>query len=233
MIQRDRVATCVVLEVKMENYKDQILELLKAGEEFNQLSDTLLNELVDRLEIKHVAAGKHIIVEGTRERSMFILVSGRLRVTRQGRDGNLMLYNEILPGEIVGELGVILDQPRTADIIALRRSVLGILSKEDFEQLLHKSPLDINRVFSQAIYNDLRHARRMKRQKRAHAFIVVPLSDRVDAGRVAHNLTTAFSAQGKTLHVVLDGDTADQHYNIDRKLKAMIHIARVINRRAC
>ena len=204
------------LEVKMEDYNNQILELLKAGVEFNQLSDTLLNELVDRLEIKHVAAGKHIIVEGTRERSMFILVSGRLRVTRQDRAGNLMLYNEILPGEIVGELGVILDQPRTADITALRRSVLGVLSKDDFEQLLHKYPLDINRVFSQAIYNDLRHARRMKRQKRAHAFIVVPLSDQVDAGRVAHNLTRAFSAQGKTLHVVLDGGRADQHYNIDR-----------------
>jgi NTE family protein/lysophospholipid hydrolase len=206
----------MVLEVEMENYKDQIVALLKAGVELNQLSDTLLNELVDRLEIKDVAAGTHVIVEGAHERSMFILVSGRLRVTRQGRDGNLMLYNEILPGEIVGELGVILDHPRTADITALRRSVLGILLKEDFEQLLHKYPLEINRVFSQAIYNHLRHARRIKSQKRANAFIVIPISDQVDTGRVAQNLTRAFSVLGKTLHVVLDGSSADQHFNIDR-----------------
>jgi len=199
----------------MGNYKDQIVELLKAGVEFRELSDTLLNELVDRLQITDVAAGTHVFVEGEYERSMFILVSGRLRVTRQGRDGTLMLYNEILPGEIVGELGVILDQPRPADITALRRSVIGILSKEDFELLLHNFPLEINRVFSQAIYNHLRHSRRIKDQKRAHAFIVIPLSDEVDAGRVAHNLTKAFSALGKALHVVLEGGRLEQHYNID------------------
>ena len=200
----------------MGNYKDQILALLKAGVEFRHLSDTILNALVARLQIKEVAAGAHVIVEGAHDRSMFILVSGRLRVTRQGRDGNLMLYNEILPGEIVGELGVILDQPRTADITALRRSVLGILSQQDFEQLLKNFPLDINRVFSQAIYNHLRHARRIKSRKRAQAFIVIPLSDQVDAGMVAHNLTRAFSVLGKALHVVLDGPSADQHDNIDR-----------------
>lgn len=200
----------------MGNYKDQILELLNTGVEFRHLSDTILNALVERLQIKEVAAGTHVIVEGAHERSMFILVSGRLRVTRQGRDGHLMLYNEILPGEIVGELGVILDQPRTADITALRRSVLGILSQQDFEQLLKRFPLDMNRAFSQAIYNHLRHARRIKNQKKAQAFIVIPLSDGGDTGRVAHNLTRAFSVMGKSLHVVLDGRTADEHYNIDR-----------------
>ncbi|MCG8549017.1 MAG: patatin-like phospholipase domain-containing protein, partial [Desulfobacterales bacterium] len=200
----------------MKNYKDQIVPLLKSGVEFRQLSDTILNELVDRLQIKEVAAGTHVIVEGAHEQSMFILVSGRLRVTRKDTDGNLMLYNEILPGEIVGELGVILDQPRTADITALRNSVLGILSKQDFEQLLHRFPLDMNRVFSQAIYNHLRHSRRVKKQKRAHAFIVIPLSDGVDAGRVSHNLTRAFSVLGKALHVVLEGGNVEQNYNIDR-----------------
>ncbi|WP_020589051.1 patatin-like phospholipase family protein [Desulfobacter curvatus] len=199
----------------MENYKDQVVGLLKAGVEFQQLSDTILNELVGRLQIKDVAAGTHVIVEGEHERSMFVLVSGRLRVTRQGKDGNLMLYNEILPGEIVGELGVILDQPRTADIIALRSSVIGILSQEDFEQLLQNFPVDINRVFSQAIYNHLRHSRRIKRRKRAQAFIVIPLSNEVDAGMVAYNLTRAFSVQGKALHVALEGGSVEQNCNID------------------
>nr|WP_321400736.1 cyclic nucleotide-binding and patatin-like phospholipase domain-containing protein [uncultured Desulfobacter sp.] len=200
----------------MENYKEQIVELLKAGVEFQGLSDAILTALVERLQIKDVVAGTHVIAEGEHERSMFLLVSGRLRVTRQGTDGNLMLYNEILPGEIVGELGVILDQPRTADITALRRSVLGILSQQDFEQLLKKFPVEINRVFSQAIYNHLRHSRRIKSQKRAQAFIVIPISGQVDTGRVAHNLAQAFSVMGKALHVVLDGRNADHHFNIDR-----------------
>ncbi len=75
--------------------------------------------------------------------------------------------------------------------------------------------MDINRVSSQAIYNHLRHSRRIKSQKRAHAFIVIPLSDGVDAGRVAHNLTRAFSVLGKALHVELEGGKAEPHCNID------------------
>ncbi len=195
--------------------KDQIGELLRAGVEFKQLPDKVLEELVACLEIKEVAAGTKIISEGDYIRSMFVLVSGRLRVTRQGKDGNLMLFNEILPGEIVGELGVILDQSRAADITALRSSVLGIFSKEDFERLLQTYPIEINRVFSQAIYNHLRHTQRVERQKRAHSFVVIPILDRVDAGRVARNLTNAFSQMGRARHIVLEDEFTARQLNID------------------
>ncbi len=195
--------------------KDQIGELLRAGVEFKQLPDKVLDELVACLEIKEVAAGTKVISEGDYIRSMFVLVSGRLRVTRQGKDGNLMLFNEILPGEIVGELGVILDQSRAADITALRSSVLGFFLKQDFERLLQTYPLEINRVFCQAIYNHLRHTQRVERQKRAHSFVVIPISDQVDADRVARNLTAAFSQMGRARHIVLESEFTARQLNID------------------
>ncbi len=199
----------------MNVYKDQIVELLKVGLEFRKLPDPVLNELVDTLQIREVAGGTQVISEGDNVDSLFILVSGRLRVSRQGKDGNIMLFNEILPGEIVGELGVILDQQRAADITALRTSVLGVLLKKDFESLLKKYPVEINRVFSQAIYNHLRHARRVESQKRAHSFVVIPLTDSVDADRVTHNLTLAFSDMGRARHVLLESTFSSEHLNID------------------
>ncbi len=199
----------------MKFYKDQIVELLKVGLEFRKLPDPVLNELVDTLQIREVAGGTQVISEGDNVDSLFILVSGRLRVSRQGKDGNIMLFNEILPGEIVGELGVILDQQRAADITALRTSVLGVLLKKDFESLLKKYPVEINRVFSQAIYNHLRHARRVESQKRAHSFVVIPLTDSVDADRVTHNLTLAFSDMGRARHVLLESTFSGEHLNID------------------
>lgn len=194
---------------------EQILELLKASTEFGLLSNPVLIELADRLEIQEVNSGTQIISEGQLTNSMFVLISGRLRVSRQSMDGDILLYNEILPGECVGELGVILHQNRTADITTLRKSVLGILSQKEFENLLKKYPLEINRTFSQAIYNHLRHTRRVKEQKRAHSFIVVPLSADVNVSKVTQNITNAFSLMGLAEHVILDQTSSDKRINID------------------
>ena len=202
-------------EVEMTVYKDQIVELLKAGVEFKLLPDPVLNELVDQLQIQEVAGGTQVISEGDNVDSLFVLVSGRLRVSRQGRDGNIMLFNEILPGEIVGELGVILDQCRAADITALRSSVLGVLLKEDFQRLLRKYPVEINRVFSQAIFNHLRHARRVESQKRAHSFVVIPLTPSVDVHLVTKNLTLAFSQMGRAHSVIMESTGQADRFNID------------------
>ncbi len=193
----------------------QILELLKASTEFGFLSEPVLGDLADRLEIQEIDGGAKIVTEGELIDSMFVLISGRLRVSRQGKDGNTLLYNEILPGECVGEMGVILHQPRTADITALRKSVLGVLSQKEFENLLKKYPVEMNRAFSHAIYNHMRHHARAKRQKRAHSFLVVPLSEDINVSKVSQNLTKAFSFMGPAEHIFLDTAVSKDGLNFD------------------
>ena len=195
---------------------EQILELFKAGTEFNLLPKPVLVELAQSLKIKKFISGTRIVSEGEFNFSMFVLISGRLRVSREDRDGKVLLYNEILPGECVGELGVILHQPRTADITAIRDSVLGILSQNSFETLLEKYPLEINKTFSQAIYNHLRHSRRLMEQKRAQSFVVIPLSKDVNVEKVSKNLAMALSKMGPARHVVLNSDSIRQTINIDQ-----------------
>jgi CRP-like cAMP-binding protein len=57
--------------------------------------------------------------------SMLFVVSGGLRVSRRDNSGELNLYNEVRPGQSVGEVGLILRQPRTADVTAVRDSTLA------------------------------------------------------------------------------------------------------------
>ena len=175
-----------------------LIELLKASEDFAGLDEQILTDLAYSLEIVRVSGGEQVLTEGAQADSMFILVSGRLRVTRQDRQGQLLLYNEVLPGDCVGETGMILEQPRTANINAMRDSFIARLTKEKFNTLFVRYPLQLNKVFSHAIYRHLRHQNRISERRRAQSFFIVPTHKRVDIETFSQTLNTSFSKYGTT-----------------------------------
>lgn len=184
----------------------RVLDVLRASGVFGSLAEPVLQDLGRFLHLQTIAGGNIVYREGDPANTMFFLISGRLRVSRRDSNGALQLYNEIRPGESVGEAGLILQQPRAADITALRDSTVALLSQADFERLLVLHPLALNRVFSQAIFNHLRHASQVVERRHAQIVVVVPL----EAGRLAHEvavgLTRAFSQVGRAHHVLPDAE---------------------------
>ena len=153
----------------------RVLEVLRASGVFGGLPDDVLQDLAATLKLQFVPGGDIVYREGEQAHTMFFLVSGRLRVSRRDRAGALQLYNEILPGESVGEAGLILQQPRAADITALRDSTLALLTRAEFDRLMTRHPLELNRVFAQAIFNHLRHTSQVVQRRQAQIFVLVPL----------------------------------------------------------
>lgn len=180
---------------------ERVLDVLRASDVFGSLDETVLQDL-RRFLVLQVIPGGHIVYrEGDSASTMFFLISGRLRVSRRRASGALQLYNEIRPGESVGEAGLILQQPRAADITALRDSTVAMLSRADFERLLALHPLPLNKVFARAIYNHLRHTSQRVTRRNAQIIVVVPLQGGGDAHAVAASLAQAFSQVGRT-HLV-------------------------------
>lgn len=68
---------------------------------------------------------------------MYWLVRGAVRVT--SRDGE-STYAELKPGAFFGEIGILMDIPRTATIIANMRSLVVRLNKEDLKKELPSFP---------------------------------------------------------------------------------------------
>lgn len=178
-----------------------IREALRTSHVFGMLDDAIRDDLAGCLELRSVRGGTPVLLEGDAADSMLILLSGRLRVSRRDAQGTLNLYNEICPGESVGETGMILHQARTANVTAVRDSTLAILHRESFERLLAAHPIPLNRVFSQAIFNHLRHTPQALERRYAHSFAVVPLHAGDVAAEVARGLTAAFSRTGRVTHV--------------------------------
>ena len=79
----------------------------------------------------------HILTEGDDAKAMYWLVRGAVAVT--SRDGEAT-YAELRPGAFFGEIGILMDVPRTATIIARTKCLLVVLKKEDLRVELPKFP---------------------------------------------------------------------------------------------
>lgn len=176
----------------------KLVEVLRASRIFGVLDDVVLQDFAGELELHSVKGGHLVLREGDSSESMLIVVSGRLRVSRRNADGSLSLYNEICPGETVGETGMILQQARFADVTALRDSTIAFLRRDRFEELLGRHPVPLNQVFAQAVYHQLRHTPQQIEQQRAHTIVVVALRDHRLGVEVASGLTEALGSIGRT-----------------------------------
>lgn len=83
------------------------------------------------------SAHDHILTEGDDAKAMYWLVRGVVAVT--SRDGEAV-YAELKPGAFFGEIGVLMNIPRTATIIARTKCMLVVLKKEDLQAELPKFP---------------------------------------------------------------------------------------------
>lgn len=103
----------------------------------------------------------HILTEGDEARAMYWLVRGCVAVT--SRDGEAV-YAELRPGAFFGEIGVLMDMPRTATIVARSKCLLVVLKKEDLHAELPGFP-DMEKAIRQEAQERLAILER-KRQER-------------------------------------------------------------------
>jgi len=79
---------------------------------------------------------EQVCAHGTPSMEMFVLLAGKLAVT--ALDGTTLTH--LTPITIVGEMGLITGQPRSATVIAEQQSSTFEISKLKFDVLMKKSP---------------------------------------------------------------------------------------------
>ena len=116
----------------------QKVEMLKSIPIFSQLTSKELLE-VDELLHERVYEKNEIVFEkGDVGHGIYIVVSGRLRV-KPVHETLKTLILEIGPGELLGELTLFDEAPRTATVAAVERTVMVALFQADFSTLLNKN----------------------------------------------------------------------------------------------
>jgi CRP/FNR family transcriptional regulator, cyclic AMP receptor protein len=108
-----------------------------------------------------VAAGLSLFREGEAGDAMYVLVSGSAEIRFAG-----LILEEVAPGGIVGELGVIDASPRTATVIARSDCVFAVIDQKRFRFLVEETPnfaLEVMRVMA----DRLRHCDQRLRESSA------------------------------------------------------------------
>ncbi len=143
--------------------------------------DTLSQRLVPRTYVKEA-----IIVSQEEEGdSLFIIKSGKVKVTLFGDSGREVILSIFKPGDYFGEMALIDNQPRSANVIAIDESELLMLSRPAFLKQLDESPR-----MAQAIMMEL--CRRLRRADAAIGSLAL-----LDVyGRLAHVLIDLGKREG-------------------------------------
>ena len=194
----------------LADHRASIIEILIASPVFGELGTPVIHALANALEPVTVLGGSVVVTEGEASDSMLFVLSGSLRVSRQGANEALQLYNEIRPGMSFGEVGLILRQPRAANVVAVRDSMLAVLRRADFENLLALHPVDINQAMVRTVYNYLRHTEEISVRRHAQTFVVVPLFDNAAGHEVATSLLQVFSKLGRT-HLLKSPEAGEEN----------------------
>lgn len=115
--------------------RDAKVELLKGVPLFASCSKGDLRQIAMLADEVDRDEGRTLIREGERAREFFVVVEGSLRVTRKGEE-----VGDLGAGDVVGEIALVTDMPRTATVTTSSPVRLLVLTDRGFRDLLEQSP---------------------------------------------------------------------------------------------
>ncbi|HEV2678758.1 MAG TPA: cyclic nucleotide-binding and patatin-like phospholipase domain-containing protein [Aliidongia sp.] len=131
---------------------------------FSDLTLETANQLARMAEQIMLRGGEVLFRQGDVSDAIYVVINGRLDVVKKGPDGKAELVNEMGPGESVGELGLMTDQRRSADIIARRDTTVARLDKREYLEILRRDPEGITRGLVRAAQGVSTGMARFRRQ---------------------------------------------------------------------
>lgn len=117
-----------------------LLANVEPGEFLTKLSDDERTALFAKGRRRTVPRGGHLLVEGTRSDVVFVVLTGRVKVSSSTSHGTEVVLAVRGPGALLGELGAIDDEPRGASAIALEPIEVLAIGSSGFSEYLAGNP---------------------------------------------------------------------------------------------
>lgn len=115
-------------------------ELLQKVSLFHDVDPEELDRIASLLVPREVAKDAHIVTQDEPGDSMFIIARGRVKVVLFGDNGREVILTILKSGEFFGEMSLLDDQPRSANVIAQEDATVLVLKRADFAEHILKSP---------------------------------------------------------------------------------------------
>ena len=150
-------------------------ELLQKVALFQSVEAEELTRIASLLSPRDVPKDAHVVTQDEPGDALYIIAKGRMKVVLYGDNGREVILTLLKTGDFFGEMALLDDLPRSANVIALADSRVLVLKREGFAEHIRKSPTTALNVMAEL-------SRRLRRADE----IIGNLATLDVYGRVAH-----------------------------------------------
>ncbi len=115
-------------------------ELLRLVPIFSDLDEDTLSKLSNIGSQKSYPKESLILTENDSGTALYIIIEGKVKISRRSSDGKEVILSILGDSDFFGEMSVIDGQARSANVSAMEDSVLLIIQRSEFLELLHSHP---------------------------------------------------------------------------------------------
>ena len=147
-----------------ENPPEMTLDAIRSVPLFASLDDKAARELRDLLRTREAAAGAVLFRAGDQGDAMYLIESGRIRISISDDDEKEIVLAELAQGDFFGEMAIIDGKQRSADAGVTEDARLAVLSRESFLRFIRNNPTVALEMLS-ATFSRLRRTDKMLQQR--------------------------------------------------------------------
>jgi CRP-like cAMP-binding protein len=133
-------------------------DVLFTSSPFSLLRAETLSDLLSVMHPREFQPGDFLIREGDPAEFLLLVLSGHARAVVRGTPDDRPPVGEFRPGDIVGEISLVTDEPRTADVVARDFVRTLLLSASDFDLLAGRHP-DLRVLLTEVVAERLGQSR--------------------------------------------------------------------------
>jgi len=129
-----------VKNILLKFYRQRLLSNLMATSPiFKPLSADQRKTLIEQFKSREVPANEKILEEGQKGDGLYMLLSGRVEVAKK-TDGKKQVLAHLKEGDVFGEMSLLTNQPVSASIKTLRKSIVLKLPRKTFAEIVSTHP---------------------------------------------------------------------------------------------
>ena len=99
-----------------------------------------INELKKFGKVQKILKGQYLFQQGDTGQNMYIILAGKVSVSIHSAVDAHITIAELVPGNFVGEMSVLENQPRSADVLTLEDTIVVSIDKINFIEFISSKP---------------------------------------------------------------------------------------------
>jgi signal transduction histidine kinase/CRP-like cAMP-binding protein len=187
---------------------------------FAGVDEAVIRELTSSITEVAFAAGEVIFVDASIGEGLYLLESGRVKLTKATKEGNEIVLGVLHPNDFFGEMQMIDGVPRSAHAVAIEPSVVAIINEAAFQKLLREQYLVSSnvmralstrlRAIDETLVFELANTEMLARTKLDKLHLLIDATKNVNSslnldkllGIILENATNSIQADRGTLYLV-------------------------------